>query len=347
MTDAVNIMERKVKSEHNSPILGPQAFPVHPSIRDLSLLNYDPSAYSYSPFGTESPTTQNNSLQGSQNASQQDLTLPERFPDTWFMTYEQAHDYEPPPMNYNDVASVDWSTYNLETGSNSYTPPNKDNSPFLAQQPAYTPVELSNQINRIGITSSSGEPSEAEEQSPPTRWGNERQTGTEAFNDFSSPGDDTSDKYRLSSASSFYGTPQANMLASDGLGTMDIDDYLKQAEAETARMKLQNQLAQMQMAPQDPQHQSQPPSRLSSISRGITPTTSTPGSTATGEHSYTVREAQRYAHMEGPSPESMFQQKSAMPTSAIVDDPSWSAAPDMSDPDLVLNDERDDEDWVR
>jgi hypothetical protein len=114
-------------------------------------------------------------------------------------------------------------------------------------------------------------------------------------------------------------------------------------------MALQNQLAQMQMAQQEtqPPQQQQPPSRLSSVSRGMTPSISTPGSTATAEHSFTIREAQRYAHLDGFSPEPLFQQKPAMTPATIADDPSWSAAPDMSNPDLVLNDEGEAEDWVR
>ena len=367
MTEAVEVMQRKVKSEHASPILGPQTYATNPAIRDLAIPNFDPNAYGYSPFGTDSPNTQNNSLQNSQNASQQDLTQAEPIPESWFMSYEQAHEYEPPAFNYNDVSSVDWSTYNFDTGSGSYTPPNKGNSPFLTQQPAYNPYDLSHQINRIGITSSSGEPSEVEEQSPPNQWShndrsvsNDRQVSADGFNDFSSPGDDASDRYRLSSASSLYGTPQISMLASDNLTGLDIDDYIKRAEQETARMALQNQLAQMQMAqqetqplPQQPQPQqqpqqqhSQPPSRLSSVSRGITPSASTPGSTATGEHSFTIREAQRYAHLDGYSPEPLFQPKRIM-TPTMTEDPSWSAAPDMSNPESVLNDEGENEDWVR
>lgn len=356
ITDAIETVQRKVKSEHASPILGPQSYAVNPTIQDLSLPSFDPNAYSYSPFGTDSPNTQNPSLQNSQNASQQDLTQTERIPESWFMSYEQAHDYEPPAFNYNnDTSSIDWSTYNFDTGSASYTPPNNENSPYIPQQQTYNQYDLSHHINRIGLTSSSGEPSEVEEHSPPNPWSNDRsvsndrQVSIDGFNDISSPGDDASDKYRLSSASSYYGTPQANMLASDNLTGLDIDDYIKRAEQETARMALQNQLAQMQMAQHESQQQQQqqsqqPASRLSSVSRGMTPSVSTPGST--GEHSFTVREAQRYAHLDGFSPEPLFSQKNTMAPS-MVDDPSWSAAPDLSDPELALNDERDDENWVR
>ncbi|KIV95689.1 hypothetical protein PV10_03312 [Exophiala mesophila] len=369
MTDAVSIMQRKVKSEHNSPVLSPQRYPVvNPTIRDLALPIFDPNAYSYSPFGTDSPGTQNNSQQNSQNGSQLDLTLPERFPDTWFMTYEQAQDYEPVQSSFynNDLASIDWSTYNLE-GSNSYTPPPKDNSPYMSQQPTYNPQELSNHINRIGINSSSGEPSEADQQSPSTGWTNDRATSNDRqisadnhFNDLSSfGGDDSSDRFRHSSASSYYGTPQANLLANDNLQNYDIDDYLRQVEAETQRMQMQNQFAQMQtqLSQQDSQSQpsprgpgqptQQPPSRLSSVSRGITPSISSPGSTGTGEHSFTIREAQRYAHMDNMRSDPSPLTKTSIPAANIVDDPSWSVAPDMSNPDLVLNDEQEDEDWVR
>jgi len=283
----MDIVQRKVKSEHNSPILGPQKTAVNPSIRDLAIPSFDPSAYSYSPFATDSPGTLPNSLQNSQNASQQDLTLPERFPETWFMTYEQAHEYEPPPgSRHNDVSSVDWSTFNLDGNNNLYNT-NKRNSPYLSQQSPFQTYDLSNQINQVGLTSSSGDVSEVEDQSPPSnRWGsdhpvnNDRQTSLDAYNDLGSiAGDDTSDRYRLSSASSHYGTPQTNILASDNLGSLDIDDYLKQAEIETKRMQMQQQMAQMQMAQQEAQQQS----RMSSVSRGLTPSISTPSSTANVE----------------------------------------------------------------
>lgn len=352
MTEAMEIVQRKVKSEHNSPVLRPTAMATNsPPIRDLTIPGFDPNAYGYSPFGTDTPPTQNNSLFNSQNGSQQDLSLPERFPESWFMSFEQAHEYEPPPgSRLNDISSVDWSTFNLDSNHNIYTV-NKNNSPYMSQQAPFPTQELSNQINKVGVMSSSGEASEVDDQSPPSnRWGNDRptsadrQTGMESYNDFSSAGgDDASDRYRLSSASSYYGTPQANMLAAENIGSLDIDDYLKQAEAETKRMQMQHQLAQMQMNSQDAQSQS----RLSSVSRGMTPSISTPGSTGNGEHPYTISEAQRYAHMDGVSNEPVVQPRPALPPSYVVQDPSWSAAPDMSNPELSLDDEQEDEDWVR
>lgn len=349
MTDAMEIVQRKVKSEHNSPILAPANMAVNPSVYDLKIPTYDPNAYAYSPFGTDTPPTQTNS----QNASQQDLTLPEQFPESWFMTYEQAHEYEPPPgQSYTDLSSVDWSTFNFDGNLDVYSNASQTDSPYMPQQAGFQPYDLTNQIKKVGITSS-GEASEVEEQSPESSsraannerpMSNDRQLGVDPFNDFSSTGgDDASDRYRMSSASSYYGTPQANMLANDNIGSLDIDDYLKQAEAETKRMQMQNQMAQMQMNPQD----AGPQSRLSSVSRGMTPSISTPGSTGNGEHPYTIREAQRFAHMEGFSNEPEVQSKGAMAPSRIGDDPSWSVAPDMTNPELSLDDEREDEDWVR
>lgn len=87
---------------------------------------------------------------------------------------------------------------------------------------------------------------------------------------------------------------------------------------------------------------------MSSVSRGMTPSVSTPGSVGNAEHPYTIREAQMYAHMEGLSNLHMFQQRPVMPATSIAEDPSWSVAPDMSNPELSLDgDEREDEDWVR
>ncbi|KAK5297776.1 transcriptional activator haa1 [Exophiala xenobiotica] len=369
ITDAMAMVERKTRSEHNSPILGPQKHP-HPPLQDLNLPHFDPSAYSYSPFGADTPPTQTNSLQNSQNASQSDLTLPDQFPESWFMTYEQAHDYDPP--KYNELASVDWSSYNLENNgnvnSNNTTTVignentgiygmNQFNSPNLGPPSPYQPFDLTRQINQIGVNSSTGDVSEVDEQSPPsTRWNNDQKPlqfdqrpNMEVYNDFSSAtGDEASDRYRLSSASSYFGTPQANMLANDNIGSLDIDDYLQRAEAETKRLQsiqMQQQMAQMQMAsPGD----SQGPSRMSSVSRGMTPSVSTPGSAGIAEHPFTIREAQMYAHMNGLSNEPILQQRQVVPATSMAEDPSWSVAPDMSNPELSLaGDEREDEDWVR
>ncbi|OCT53530.1 hypothetical protein CLCR_09939 [Cladophialophora carrionii] len=354
ITEAMQIVERKVRSEHNSPVLGPTRTAGQAPMSDFKIPSFDPRSYAYSPFSADTPPSQTTSIANSQNPSQQDLTLPETFPDNWFMTYDQAHQYEPPAWSrINDGSSVDWTNLSLDlnNGNNNNSiynlkPISKGNSPYLMSQPPtfqHSHSDLANQIHRVGVSPSSGEHSEAEEPSPNSNtngWNNDRPMS----NELSSPGgDDASEHHRLSSASSYFGTPQASMLADDDLGSLAIDDFLKQAEAETKRMQMQNQLAQMQMNPQDAEQ----PSRLSSVSRGLTPSISTPGSTGTGEHSYTVKEAMRFAHPDVIPYEPVQQPKTEVPPAFMADDPSWSAAPDMSDPRLVLDDERDDENWVR
>ncbi|KAL2450573.1 hypothetical protein ABEF95_009945 [Exophiala dermatitidis] len=266
------------------------------------------------------------------------------------MTYEQAHDYEPPPgSRYTDFSAVDWSTFNLDPNTQAYNNSSQSNSPYLAQQQQaqFQPFDLSSRINNVGITPSSGDVSEVDDQSPPSHLPMNAQPLRRDFNTIA--GDDVSDPQRLSSASSYYGTPQASMLASDNLGALDIDEYIKQAEAETKRMQMQQQLAQMQMSQHQPQD-AQSSSRLSSVSRGINPSVSTPGSTTAlnGEHPYTIREAQRYAHMDSLSNMSLIDTKPNLPQPvAMVDDPAWSVAPDMSNPELSLDDAQEAEDWVR
>lgn len=350
ISEAMQIVERKVRSEHNSPVLGPARMAANPAICDYKIPNFDPRSY-YSPFSADTPPSQPNSLMNSQNPSQQDLTMPETFPENWFMSYDQARDQYVPPT-WATGTGLDWANLNPDPSGNGNNNtfynlgnPNQGNSPYMLSQQAafqHSPAELATQINKVGISPSSGEHSEVEESSPrsnPNNWNNDRPMS----NELSSPGaDDGSERHRLSSASSYFGTPQAGMLADEGLGNLAIDDFLQQAEAETKRMQMQHQLAQMQMNPQDAEQSS----RLSSVSRGMTPSISTPGSTGTAEHPYTVREAMRFAHPDF-AYDSAQQPKIEMPSSFMAVDPSWSAAPDFSDPQLALDDERDDEDWVR
>ena len=354
ISEAMRIVERKVRSEHNSPVLGPTKMAANAATSDFKIPGFDPRAYAYSPFGTETPPSQPNSIMNSQNPSQQELHLPETFPDNWFMSYDQAHDYDPPAWaRRNDGSSVDWNNLNADLNNNSGSGSNVYNmnslstvdSPYmLSQQAIYQQplTGLSSQLNKTGFSPSSGEHSDAEEPSPASNnggWNKQRPMS----NELSSPGgDETSERYRLSSASSYFGTSQTGMPVGDEAGHLDIDDFLQQAEAETKRMQMQNQMAQMQMGSQEADQAS----RLSSVSRGMTPSASTPGSIG-NEHSFTVREAVRLAHPDGLAYDSVQQPKIDMAPSFMAEDPSWSAAPDMSDPQLGLDDERDDEDWVR
>jgi hypothetical protein len=320
-----------VKSEHNSPHLGPTILPTNDLTNDFTIPAFDPNAYSYSPFGSNaSPAPPNN--------SQPDLVLPDQFPDSWFMTYEQAHDYEPP---------VDWSQYNFDSSENLSGNLTSGALRPGGQSSNFSSLEQYGHLNP-GMTSSSGDVSEVEDlatarPSVPRSTSHDVSRGSPA-------GDDTPDHYRLSSASSYLGTPQVNLLATENLANLDIDDYLRQAEAETRKMQMQNQQMQMQQLQQSPvmpfvQHTPSPAPRLSTVSN-VSSTISSPGRPNPGEHPYTIHEAQQFAHMnEVGKYQSPIQQETT--PSSIADDPAWSVAPDMSNPALTLDDEREDEDWVR
>ena len=64
------------------------------------------------------------------------------------------------------------------------------------------------------------------------------------------------------------------------------------------------------------------------------------------EHPYTVHEAQQIAHMNNTT-NTALQQKYDTTPSSMADDPAWSVAPDMANPAMILDDEQEDEDWVR
>ncbi len=319
-----------VKSEHNSPHLGPTILPNNNLTNDFAIPAFNPNEFSYSPFGSNNRPAPNSAIQPDHN-------LPERFPDSWFMSYEQAHDYEPPP--------VDWSQYNFDSSEN--LPANLDfNALGVANQPqSFTSFEQFGRLNPA-FNSSSADVSEAGDL-PPDRPSLPRTTSHDASYDSPVP-DDTSDRYRLSSASSYKGTPQVNLLASENLANLDIDDYLRQAEVETRKMQMQNQQLQMQK-PQQPQvqfsqgspSQSQRMSTVSAAGSAI----NSPSPAMVREHPYTVHEAQQIAHMNS-SGNTQLQQKYETIPSSMADDPAWSVAPDL-DPAMILDDEQEDEDWVR
>lgn len=321
---------RMVKSEHNSPHLGPVNLQSDDMNPDFAIPAFDPNAYSYSPFSS-------NNSPAPQAQPSSDVPLPERFPDSWFMTYEQAHDYEPPP--------VDWSQYNFDSHENLAANLNKGGFGAASQPQSFTSFDQFGRLNPGMV--SSGDVSEVDDFST-NRPSVPRSTSHDASRD-SPVGDDTSDRYRLSSASSYMGTPHGNVLASENMGSLDIDEYLRQAEAETKKMKLQNQQFPVQQRPPSQQIQQQfgqqSPSqghRISDVSSAM----SSPGRPLVGEHPYTIHEAQQIAHMNDNM--NMQLQKSYGTTPASMsDDPAWSQAPDMSNPTLSLDDAQEDEDWVR
>lgn len=285
----------------------------------------DPNAYSFSPFGAVSPTTT------VQQSSQIENRFPDQFPDSYFTTYDQAHEWEPPLASgvSEDHSEIDWSQYGLDSNNNYGA---QKNGAASSQPPSYASFDHYSHLSHPGLTSSSGEISEVEDfvsvNKPDTLRGNSH----DALDDFNSiGGDDTNamDSYRLSSASSYIGMPQANMLANGNLEGLDIDDYLKQAEIQTRELALQNQRLQQQQ-------QQQRPADLDF---------SKSGKAVVGEHPFTIQEAQTYAHMNDNTPMNLAN-TSPVPVINYENDPMWSYTGPDTPSSMIDVDDRD-ESWVR
>lgn len=307
-----SITPRQIKSEHNSPKLGPTLIPTSVPM-DFRIPDYDPNAYSYSPFNSSTPATQ--------GTSRDELSLEDQFPDAFPIRFPQAED---PQLQQN----VDWSSYdfsNFGTTNDNMMMPNSG----WANQAMPVASEQFGNLN-LGVTPSSGDVTDVEEFGF-NRNNQPRSTSGEGSTGVSSPGDGQFDSYRLS----VEGTPQSK----DDISNLDIDDILRQAQEETKRMAFQSQMRQMQrqsatISPEPAQttfNQTQPVLSPSFDSM----------------HPYTIHEAQQRAHSTEITPQSSAKTGLMMPATPLAEDPSWSAAPDMSNPTLSLDDAQEDEDWVR
>ena len=320
---------RRVKSEHGSPELN--ALPDAALTRGSQIVipPLDPNAYSYSPFGPGSPSLH--------QQNQQEKRLSDPLPDNYFVTYEMASEWEPPlhSAGLSEAPSeIDWSTFNFANDGNNEFDTN-NNGAVPSQPPSYASFDHFSHLSHPGLTSSSGEISEVEDFVPVNNPSRMRGGSQDAINDPNSSRDeDTSElePYRLSSASSYIGLPQANMLASGNLEALDIDDYLKQAEAQTRAMALQGQ--NQQQYQQQAQSQQATESNFSSPEKPIL-----------GEHPFTIQEAQNYAHMNDNAGVSAPQQ-APDPVANYVNDPMWSVPPPDT-PGGMIDADEDDEGWVR
>jgi hypothetical protein len=276
---------RQVKSEHGSPELS-AADAFDPSTGALVIPRLDPNAYSYSPFENTTPPLG--------QVGPQDYQFPEQFPDTWFMSFEQAQTYEP-GLNTagtgDSQGEVDWSKYNFATDNIYNTNTNLNSHP-----PSYGSHDPYNHLSHPGLTSSSGEVSEGDDYtsvSRPTTYRDNSQLSNEIGS--VADHDDTasnSEAYRLSTSSSYTGTPQAQILAGGNLHSLNIDDYIKQAEEQTRMLALQNAQAQKDRSSGSPIHGLPMPNGQQQQQDYTSPQ---------GEpmHPFTVLEAQTYAHMRG------------------------------------------------
>lgn len=182
--------QRMVKSEHNSPLFG--------SI-NLDQLN-----------GQLAPL---------------DLSSLEGYPTDYnfpvdFDGLQAVPDIEQPIFSAGlSAGSVDWSHYDgLDFNNDNFATSN------FSQAPSFTGFDFSS-IDQPALTttSTSGEISEAEDFAPATSSFITQKYGSDL--DTSELGD--TEGYRLSTASSYMGLPQAQMLASNDVESLDIDEFLK------------------------------------------------------------------------------------------------------------------------
>ena len=320
---------RRVKSEHGSPTISALPMPLSNHVPPISIPPYDPNAYSYSPFGSGSPTI------SPAVSNPWDGRFPDQFPDSYFITYERANEMENPGSSGglgSDPAEINWSTYNLPNrfGSSAADYRLSNGCAVPSQPPSYASFDGFSHLSHPGLTSSSGEVSEVEDFVPvaePTVLQNSSQ---DVLNDFSSVGGDEPtepETFRLSSASSYVGMPRARMLASDDLDPLDIDEYLKNAEAHTRELALQDQRMQQQQQ----QQLGQSPLVFNQPSES-------------GQHSFSVQEAQEHAHHSNQDGISGLGHRPLIAT-ALRDDPIISSAVTGVD-GMIDADERDDG-WVR
>ena len=244
---------RLVKSEHGSPEFKPAS-----NVEQLG--NTIQPLDSYSPYEVESPNV-----------------LPPTFTERAQENYFAAPEFETPLHSGGLHAPIDWSAYGLSYDTGDYS------SAAPSQPPSYASFEYSN-FGHPGLTnSSSGEISEAGDYVPlpnPSPF--------EAENVEEPP---QVEAYRLSSASSYLGMAPTNELASSGGDCLDIDDFLKNAEAQTTALERMNQTVPYE-------------------SEG-----------ASAQHSLTVREAQNYAHMVD---NDTAREPALMPATTSGVDPMWS-----------------------
>ncbi|QKX58655.1 uncharacterized protein TRUGW13939_05782 [Talaromyces rugulosus] len=200
---------RQVKSEHSSPVMGAMAAPeqINTQIPPLDLS-------SFTAFGTTNPST--DSLSSFFQEPCQDPWLAS--PDTDLSAFNA------PP--------VDWSSFPLSSTGVATT---------VSQAPSYASFDLNNISNPSypGLTaSSSGDISEVDDFGPLPSLG----ASSNDLHDLHSVSDRSDvDQYRVSSASSFADLPQAQLLSSNNLESISIDDFLKSANESTAVLEQQLQ----------------------------------------------------------------------------------------------------------
>jgi hypothetical protein len=260
--------QRLVKSEHGSPESAP--------VPNLEQLGSSIPPLDLSSFQTYSSSA---SLESPLNA----MTFQDSY-EPWFASPDTEVSVNSAALN---APSVDWSSFPLSSADVSGTKTSQPPSYASLEQNNGSNGNIPNSFNYSGIaTSSSGEISEVDDFGPLPSLG----TSSNDLHDLHSVSDTSDvDHYRVSSASSFINLPQAQMLSSNNLESINIDDFLKSANESTAAIEQQLQ-ATMGL-------------EMKSIP---------------AQHAYTVEQAQMYAHSEPTSAPAKNSPVDAPPQSTVM-----------------------------
>lgn len=351
---------RQARSEHNSPLLAPTSAPTSAPNFPVEIPPLSPNDYSYSPFKTQSP------------GSQPQPHLPETIPENWFTTHDEAHNYGPPSVP--ELAYIDWSKYGFggtpTLDNNGMQPlyPMDPTAGFSNQQyPGFAPsIDQMAQFNSSGFNTSSAELSEVEDMPQAFRPSTLR-TISHASNDVSSTGaTDDGESHRLSSASSYFGTPAGNMLASN-MEDLDIDKFINEQKqkqnlknqafatqqslsdfpAPLMQQNPQQNVLQQQPTPPQSHTMSTPPESIRGFS--ITSHPSPGDSDNEPQIPYSIAEAQNYAHMPGNDIQHSDKVQ-MMQHNAVYEDPMWGGSNvDQygNKREFSLDDPKEDDIWAR
>lgn len=155
------------------------------------------------------------------------MTLQDSYPETYFASPDTdlqlgSAGFSAPP--------VDWSSFPLHSSD---IP-----APTSTKTPSFASFDYNSVQPGMPPPSSSGDLSEVDEFGPLPGLGN----SSSDLHDLHSVSEGPEmDQFRISSASSFAGLPQTQLLASDNLDSIDIDDFLKTANESTAALEHQLQ----------------------------------------------------------------------------------------------------------
>lgn len=281
--------QRLSKSEHGSPESAPVAYSedITASVPPLELSSFFPTAAPARP-------PSDNSNDGSPIGATMPTTFGEHPLDPMVPNAPPLHDSFSsfPTTNTSPIAQMAFQDpyetcftspdTDLSLGSTAFSAPPVDWSSFplysdvpaatSTQTPSYASFDYNSTPHGLPAPSSSGDLSEIDEFGPISGLGTDIPELPSV-----SEGSEM-DQFRVSSASSFIGLPQAQLLSSNHLESIDIDDFLKSANESTAALEHQLQ-ASMGMEPkplpaQHPYSMSQAPDYQQATTASFPMTTS-------------------------------------------------------------------------